>query len=98
MKKPQDCKNIAEIRESIDDIDKQIIELIGKRYQYVKEIVKFKKNQVDVEAKPRYEEVLKIRREWAQNEGLSADVVESMYKTMIQYFIEEQMRLLQQNN
>jgi isochorismate pyruvate lyase len=96
MKKPQDCKTITEVRNGIDIIDKQLIELIGKRYEYIKEIVRFKTNQADVEAKPRYDEVLKIRRQWAIEQNLSPDVIESMYKIMIQYFIEEQMRLLQQ--
>lgn len=96
MKKPQDCSSINEIRESIDTIDKQLIELIGERYEYVKAIVKFKKNKTDVEARPRYDEVLKIRRQWAIEQNLSPDVIESVYKIMIQYFIEEQMRILQQ--
>lgn len=96
MKKPEDCESIAEIREGIDIIDKQLIELIGNRFQYVKEIVKFKSNQTDIEAKPRYTEVLNVRRQWAIEQNLSPDVIESVYKTLIQYFIEEQMRLLKQ--
>ena len=94
MKKPQECKSISEVREGIDLIDKQLIELIGKRYQFVKEIVKFKSNKEDVEAKPRYDEVLRVRREWAVQENLDPDVIETIYKTMIQYFIEEQLRML----
>ncbi len=96
MKKPEDCETISEIREGIDIIDKQLIELIGNRFQYVKEIVKFKSNQTDIEAKPRYTEVLNVRRQWAIEQNLSPDVIESVYKILIQYFIEEQMRLLQQ--
>ena len=94
MKNPKDCTSISEIREGIDTIDKQLIELIGKRFQYVKEIVKFKSNKEDVEAKPRYDEVLRIRRQWATNEHLNPDVIESIYKTMIQYFIDEQMKMI----
>jgi len=98
MKNPEDCTNIAEIRKGIDLIDKQLIELIGKRFQYVKEIVKFKSNKEDVEAKPRYEEVLRIRKQWATEQNLNPDVIETIYKTMIQYFIEEQLNILKKGN
>ena len=98
MKNPGDCTSIVEIREGIDLIDKQLIELIGKRFQYVKEIVKFKSNKEDVEAKPRYEEVLRIRKQWATEQNLNPDVIETIYKTMIQYFIEEQLNILKRGN
>ena len=96
MKKPQDCATINEIREGIDAIDKQIIDLLGARFQYVKEIVKFKSNKEEVEAKKRYNEVLSVRRQWASEQNLNPDVIETIYKTLIQYFIEEQMGLLNQ--
>jgi len=35
MKLPNDCENIFDIREAIDSIDKEIIDLIGKRAGYV---------------------------------------------------------------
>ena len=98
MKNPGDCTSIAEIREGIDLIDKQLIELIGKRFQYVKEIVKFKSNKEDVEAKPRYEEVLRVRKQWAAEQNLNPDIIETIYKTMIQYFIEEQLNILKKGN
>ena len=98
MKNPEDCTNIAEIRKGIDLIDKQLIELIGKRFQYVKEIVKFKSNKEDVEAKPRYEEVLRIRKQWAKEQNLNPEVIETIYITMIQYFIEEQLNILKKGN
>ena len=98
MKNPGDCTSIVEIREGIDLIDKQLIELIGKRFQYVKEIVKFKSNKEDVEAKPRYEEVLRVRKQWAAEQNLNPDVIETIYKTMIQYFIEEQLNILKKGN
>jgi len=98
MKNPEDCTSITEIREGIDLIDKQLIELIGKRFQYVKEIVKFKSNKEDVEAKPRYEEVLRVRKQWAAEQNLNPDIIETIYKTMIQYFIEEQLNILKKGN
>lgn len=98
MTKPKDCKTITEIREEIDRIDKQIIDLIGERFQYVKEIVNFKSNEDEVKAKPRYEEVLEIRKKWAAQYELDPGVIENIYKTMIHYFIDEQLKILKGTN
>lgn len=94
MKKPKDCFTIDEIRKEIDAIDEQIIGLLGERFQYVKEIVRFKKDEEDVLARRRYEEVIDIRRNWAIEEGLNPDVIEKVYHMLMQYFIEEQKRIL----
>jgi Chorismate mutase len=94
MKKPNECLNIDEIRNEIDLLDHEIIELLGTRFEFVKEIAKFKSNKEEVEAKKRYDEVIRIRRQWAADKGLSQDVIEKIYKTLIQYFIEEQMKIL----
>jgi isochorismate pyruvate lyase len=94
MKLPEECNNITEIRNEIDNIDQQIIELIGQRFKYVKGIVKFKSNEEDVIARKRYEEVLLNRRNWAEKQNLNPEIIENIYKTLMKYFIHEQMKLL----
>jgi len=98
MKKPENCSSIDDVRNEIDRIDEQIINLLGERFLYVKKIVKYKSNAVDVKAQKRYDEVFKVRKEWAKNNNLSPDVIEEMYKILIHYFIDEQMKLLKNNN
>jgi len=94
MKNPGDCSTIDEIRDEIDSIDNQIITLLGKRFLYVKEIVKFKKSVEDVIARERYNKVFEVRRKWAVEKGIDPDVVENIYKILIHYFIEEQKKRL----
>jgi isochorismate pyruvate lyase len=69
---------------------------LGERLQYIQAIVQFKRDEEDVLAHKRYKEVLKARREWALNSGLDPEVIENMYKTLMQYFIEVQKKALQQ--
>ena len=94
MRNPSDCVTIDEIREGIDAIDKQVIDLLGKRFKYVKEIVRFKKNEEDVVARQRYDQVLENRRKLAAEKGLDPDVIENVYKILVSYFIEEQKKIL----
>jgi isochorismate pyruvate lyase len=94
MKEPQQCTSIEDIRNVIDIIDKQVIELLGKRLECIKEIIVFKKNEEDIVARKRYTEVLLARREWATLQGLDPDVIENMYISLMHYFIEVQKKAL----
>ncbi|MCQ2213044.1 MAG: chorismate mutase family protein [Bacteroidaceae bacterium] len=93
-KKPSECTNIAEVRNEIDRIDHVIIDLLSQRFQYVKEVVKYKDSTPgSIEAPERRRAVLECRRRWAEECGLNADVVERMYDNLIQYFIDEEKKI-----
>jgi isochorismate pyruvate lyase len=97
MKLPHECTNIEEVRREIDRIDAEIISLIGKRLDFVKAIVKYKSNTDDVYATDRYNAVIEERRKMAILNKLRPDVVERIYRLMMDYFIEEQLDLLSNN-
>ncbi len=99
MKSPKDCKNIKDVRDAIDSIDGQIVSLLGKRLNYVKEVVKFKENTPEsIIAKERRDYVLKSRREMAVNNGLDPNVVEEIYKILISHFIEKETQIINNKN
>lgn len=91
MKLPEKCENIQDIRVEIDNIDKKIINLLGTRYNYVKAASKFKKSEENVRADDRVKKMIEKRREWAESEGLSPDIVENIYRTLVNYFISEEL-------
>jgi isochorismate pyruvate lyase len=92
MKTPEACENMADIRREIDDLDAQIVALLGKRFAYVKAASKFKTGEAAVKAPERLQAMLVQRRAWAEAAGLSPDVVEKMYRDLVSYFIAEEMR------
>ncbi|MFO7657255.1 MAG: chorismate mutase [Bacteroidales bacterium] len=95
MKSPENCKSIHDVRAAIDELDEQIISLFGKRFRYVKEIVKFKeKNEESIVAKERREAVIESRRKLAVENGLNPDVIENLYRNLISHFIEEELKLI----
>ena len=96
MKVPYKCQNIKEVRQEIDEIDNAIICLIAKRFSYIQEIVKYKSSTDEVYAKNRYDTVIGKRREFAQHHNLDPDVIEKMYRIMMNYFIEKQLELLKE--
>lgn len=98
-KLPLECNNIDEVRKEIDNIDVHIIKLLAKRFEYVREVVKYKENSDKaIEAPDRRAAVLRSRGEWAQQAGLSPDVVASIYDTLIEYYIDEEKKLAASNS
>jgi isochorismate pyruvate lyase len=92
---PKECKNIDEVRNCIDQIDIQIIKLLSLRFDYVKEVIKYKpQDEAGVKAIDRYNSVLKKRRQMAIETGLDPDVIENVYRSLLDYFIDEQKKMI----
>jgi tRNA-Thr(GGU) m(6)t(6)A37 methyltransferase TsaA len=89
---------LPEAREAIDLIDAEVIRLLGNRAGFVRQVVNFKRTPDDVRAPARYVEVMRRRREMAEAAGLNPDVIEAMYKLLVEYFIQEEMEILRQRN
>jgi len=94
MKNPESCKRIEEVREAIDGIDYQIMKLFSQRYDFVKEIVKFKTDEASVIAENRQAEVIAKRREWAVELGLNPDLFEDIFWTLMRYNVTKELEIL----
>jgi len=93
-KLPHECTNIAEVRHEIDNIDAEIIRLLSARFDYVREVVKYKDGTTkSIEATDRRNTVIETRRLWAQEAGISPDIVADIYNRLVAYFIEEEKKI-----
>ena len=81
------CNSLNEVRENIDRIDDEIIKLIAERGNYVLQASAFKKNETDVKAPNRVEEVIVKVRNKATIYGADSDMVEELYRKMISCFV-----------
>ena len=91
-KAPEDCTSIEKVRNGIDTLDREIIGLIGTRSRYVKAAARFKASEAGVRAPERQQAMLEERRRWAEEEGLSSDAIEKMYRDLIDYFIGRELQ------
>lgn len=92
MKKAEECRNIGEIRECIDELDKSIIQNLGIRSTFVKNAAKFKKTEEDVRANDRVESMVKCRRVWASEYGLDPEFIDSLYRSIVAFFIGKEIK------
>ncbi len=98
MKTPQQCAGMEDIRLEIDALDHEIIKLLGLRFNYVQAAARFKTSATTVRAPERFEAMLKQRRVWAKEGGLSPDAIEKLYRDLVNHFIEEEMRRWEAEN
>ena len=90
-RRPKECSSIDNIRTEIDRIDQQIVALIGERAGYVRAAAKFKTSTADIRAAERFEAMLHQRRAWAGDQGLDPDMIEKLYRDMVNHFIQQEM-------
>lgn len=81
------CENLEQVRENIDRIDKSIVKLIAERSTYVAQAANFKETSDDVKAPQRVEKVISKVRNLASENGVNPDIVENIYREMINSFI-----------
>ena len=87
-----ECNSIEEVRNNINNIDEQIVKLIALRGQFVKQAAKFKKDSDAVKAPKRVEEVINKVKDLAKSTSANEEVLENVYRTMINSFIKAEMK------
>jgi isochorismate pyruvate lyase len=91
LKPPEECESIEDVRQGIDALDREVITLLGRRARYVEAAARFKTGESVVRAPERQRTMLEARRRWAEEEGLSPEVIEDVYRTLISYFVDREL-------
>ncbi len=85
------CETLDEAREEIDKVDEQIIALIARRNDYIKQIAHFKTSVEEVKAQDRIDAVISRAREQAISLGLSPNLINDLYVRMIDAMVESEV-------
>jgi isochorismate pyruvate lyase len=80
------CKTLAEVRDNIDRIDRDLVRLMAEREKYVAEAGRFKANPAAVSAPARVEQIIEKVKGIAREDGLSEAVAERTFRAMIAGF------------
>ena len=86
------CESLEQAREKIDAIDTALIEMIATRQFYVDQAVRFKKSIQDVQSPERVEQIIQKVRAQAVELGIDPDLVEQLYRAMVQQFIQRELK------
>lgn len=92
IKQASDCQTLADVRASIDALDRQIVALVGRRAQYVRAAAQFKTSVAAVQATERVAAMVQQRRAWAGEAGVSPDLIEALFREMVRHFTQEELQ------
>jgi isochorismate pyruvate lyase len=95
MNTPEDCRNMADIRAEIDRLDKELVGLFAERARYIDRAGKIKAG-ADLPARidARVEEVVRNVRRHAATNGLPPDLVEKLWRRLIDWSIAREETVL----
>ncbi|MBA1420996.1 MAG: chorismate mutase [Epsilonproteobacteria bacterium] len=85
------CNTLDEARIEIDAVDKEIVELIAKRNEYIKQIAHFKTSIEEVKAEDRIFDVISAVRQQAIELDLSPNLINDLYVRMIDGMVESEI-------
>ena len=98
MKEPKDCQTLAEVRAEIDRLDQSLISTIGRRQEYVHAAARFKRSDNEVHAHERQRQMIEVRRLWAETEGVAPDLIEGLFRTMVNHFVSAELTILSERS
>jgi chorismate mutase-like protein len=81
------CATLDEVRAAIDDIDARIVALLAERRGYVLQAARFKASPEAVRVPAREAQVLSNVKALAYRAGIEPDLVETLYRQMIDGFV-----------
>jgi isochorismate pyruvate lyase len=87
----KDCNTLEEVREEIDKIDDQIVELIAERNSYIHQAVKFKNSIDEIKNDERLEYVKQRARAKAIELDLSPNLISELFSKMIDEMVESEV-------
>lgn len=87
----EECQSLEEVRQYIDRLDDQIVELIAARNGYVKQAAKFKHSIDEIKGKERMEAVMDRVRTRAMELGVSPNLLSTLYTIMINEMVEAEI-------
>lgn len=86
---PEECTTMTHVRKEINDLDEQLVQLLGKRFRYIHRASQLKKHLVDTPALIpwRVEQVVGRVRKHAVQVRLSPDLIEQVWRLLMTWFI-----------
>lgn len=83
-KQPEDCLTMAEVREGVDALDRDLVRLLVTRQGYMKAAARIKPNRDAVYDAPRIEDVVEKVLKESRKAGLSPDIAEPVWRKLIE--------------
>lgn len=92
IRDPQDCTTMTEVRAGVDDVDRQIVALIARRFGYMDAAARIKPDRAAVRDEWRKADVKAKVDVSASTAGIDRDLMERLYEDLIETSIAHEFR------
>ena len=83
-KQPEDCATMLDVRAGVDATDQAIMDLIERRYGYMRAAARIKPGRESVRDEPRKAAVIAAVRRRAEEAGLPAAEIAAMWEQLVE--------------
>ncbi|KWV95908.1 chorismate mutase [Erythrobacter sp. AP23] len=84
FKLPEDCTNMTEVRVGVDTTDRELMELLDRRFGYMRAAARIKTDRSVVRDEGRKAEVIANARADAEGRGLPADGIVKIWEELVE--------------
>ena len=85
------CNSLEEVREEIDIIDEQLVDLISKRSRLIRQAAAFKESVDDVKAQDRIDDIMQRVRTKAIELNINPNMISELFTIMIDEMVETEI-------
>lgn len=89
-KLPSNCQTMAEVREGVDALDRELVKLLVQRQGYMDAAARIKQDRDAVHDAERIEDVVSKVVAEAEAQGLSPDIAEPVWRKLIERCIKHE--------
>ena len=90
----QSTENLSILRQQIDRLDNELIEILGKRMEVSRDIGQFKKeHRMQILQTSRYDDILSTRVKLAQQMGMSGEFMRTVYSAIHEESVRQQIEV-----
>lgn len=84
VKIPEDCRDMGEVRRGVDTTDQEIMDLIERRFGYMRAAARIKQDRATVRDEARKTAVIEAIRDRATRAGLPAEQIASLWEGLVE--------------
>ena len=83
-KQPDQCETMPEVREGVDQTDRELVALLERRFGYMRAAARIKQSRDTVRDETRKAAVIAAAREEAEKRGLPGDVIAEVWERLVE--------------
>lgn len=81
---PEDCRSIAEVRAGVDALDAALMELLARRFGYMRAAARLKPERDAVRDERRKAQVIANAKRFAQEHGVPPELVGQLWELLVE--------------